>query len=256
MKHYGDDDLILYYYGEAHGQAEMDRHLDRCAACAASYRAIAATLSMVAEPPAPERGDRYGLEVWQRIRNRLPEQDVPWWMSLFRWDRLATAGLAAALAVLIVAAFVAGWMWPHGGLARPAPVQVAEMPGDADARARTAAISDHLERSERVLLELLNSQGAPVNVHDEQVWAADLVDANRLYRDAAVRAGDTMVAGVLDDLERSLLDIVHGPSTLSAADLERLRVRLDAAALLFKVRVLHDELRERESAPASLRKTI
>ena len=57
-------------------------------------------------------------------------------------------------------------------------------------------------------------------------------------------------------VERNLLDIVHGPSTLTPADLEQLRVRLDAAALLFKVRVLHDELRERETAPASPRKTI
>ena len=130
------------------------------------------------------------------------------------------------------------------------------MPADSGARVRMAAISDHLERSERVLLDLLNAGAGTIDVRDEQVWAADLVGANRLYRQAALRAGDTMVASVLDDLERNLLDIVHGPSKLTPADLEQLRVRLDAAALLFKVRVLHDELRERETAPASPRKTI
>ena len=52
---------------------------------------------------------------------------------------------------------------------------------------------------------------------------------------------------MLDELERSLLEIVHGPSTLTPAELQALRVRLDAAALLFKVRVLHDELRGRET---------
>jgi hypothetical protein len=36
------------------------------------------------------------------------------------------------------------------------------------------------------------------------------------------------------------------PSQLSAADLEQVRRRIDAAALLFKVRVMSDELRRRE----------
>jgi len=54
---------------------------------------------------------------------------------------------------------------------------------------------------------------------------------------------------VLDDLERSLLEIVHSPSPISAADLDHIRRRIDAAALLFKVRVMSDELRQREGAP-------
>ena len=51
---------------------------------------------------------------------------------------------------------------------------------------------------------------------------------------------------VLDELERSLLEIVHTPSQATAAHLDQLRRRIDAASLLFKVRVLGDELRQRE----------
>ena len=93
-------------------------------------------------------------------------------------------------------------------------------------RARTVAIIDHLERSERVLLDLSNAEGPDVDVSVEQAWAADLVDANRLYREAATQAGETTTASVLDDLERSLLDIVHAPSTLTPAELEDVRARL------------------------------
>jgi len=57
------------------------------------------------------------------------------------------------------------------------------------------------------------------------------------------------VAAVLDELERSLLEIVNSPSKISTADLEQIRRRIDAAALLFKVRVMSDELRQRESSP-------
>jgi len=59
------------------------------------------------------------------------------------------------------------------------------------------------------------------------------------------------VAAVLDDLERSLLEIVNSPAKISAADLEQIRRRIDAAALLFKVRVMSDELRNRETHPGA-----
>ena len=78
MKHYTEDDLILYYYEErprtAAASRSLARHLDTCEQCAAAYRALSSTLKMLATPEAPERGDQYGLEVWQRIRHQLPEQ--------------------------------------------------------------------------------------------------------------------------------------------------------------------------------------
>jgi|SRR5207249_5977745 len=256
MSHYSEDDLILYYYGEARRRADIERHLDACTPCAVTYRQIAGTLSLVTPPDAPARDDRYGLEVWQRIRHQLPEQETAWWPAWLHWDRLAVAGAAAALCVMVIAAFVAGRLWPRPDPAMKPPMS--DTATDAGTRVRMAAISDHLERSERVLLDVMNAsgtRGAHIDVSDAQGWAADLIDDNRLYREAAARAGDTMIADVLDDLERNLLEIVHGPSTLTPAQLEQVRVRLDAAALLFKVRVLHDELRERETAPALPRKT-
>src|SRR5207244_13383286 len=110
--HYSEDDLVLYYYGEARHHAAIDRHLDACDACARMYREIASTLSMIAEPAVPERGEHYGLEVWQRLRHQLPEQDTAWWTAWLRWDRV---GLIAAAVVLVVAAFVAGRVWPRAG---------------------------------------------------------------------------------------------------------------------------------------------
>ena len=44
-------------------------------------------------------------------------------------------------------------------------------------------------------------------------------------------------------------------TALSPAELATVRARLDAAALLFKVRVLSNQLRERETAPLAPRKT-
>jgi hypothetical protein len=258
VKHYSEDDLILYYYGECRkrGDATKDtiaRHLAGCGTCSATYRDIAGTLAMVGTPDAPERGEQYGLEVWQRIRHQLPEQEGAWWDlgRFFRYDRLALVGAAAALAIV---AFVAGRWWPStppGGPAGAPQVQTASAaaPGDLRQRVLLTSVADHLDRSERMLTDVMNS-AARTDISTEQRWAEDLLTTSRLYRQDALDIGEQSVAAVLDDLERSLLEIVHSPSPISAAELDQIRRRIDAAALLFKVRVLSDELRQREGGAA------
>jgi hypothetical protein len=250
MTHCTEDDLILHYYGEGSRRGDLEQHLEECAECFTAYRTLAQTLQLVPVSEVPERDDTYALAVWQRLRTRLPEQDAPWWHVWLAWKPMT---IAAVIATLVVAAFVAGRTWPQAPAA-PATAAVVVDPTEAGERVRLAAIGDHLERSERVLLDLVNADDR-ADLSAQQTWAADLVDSNRIYRDAATRAGDSLVAGVLDDLERSLLDIVHGPSAPTPAELEAARTRLDAAALLFKVRVLADELHERETAPVQPRKT-
>ena len=257
MKHYSDDDLTLYYYGEARRPADIERHLAECASCAATYRSIAGTLSAIVAPEVPERGDLYGLEVWQRIRHQLPPQDTPW----FSWNRLMIATSAAALSLVVALAFVAGRMW-SGRPAVPsitpeATVETSAAAGAARQRILAASVAEHLDRSDRVLTEIMNAPkgNAGRDISAEQRWADDLLAASRLYRQDAIATGEQSMASVLDELERSLIEIVHSPAQISDADLEQIRRRIDAAALLFKIRVLHDELREREIAPAQPRKT-
>jgi hypothetical protein len=257
MAHYSEDDLALYYYGEGR-PAEIDKHLTECRACAALYREIARTRSMIPVPVAPARGSDNGLEVWQRIRHQLPEQDGSPWAAprnvfkTFRFDRLA---LVAAAAVLLIAAFVAGRVWPGGSSARPSSSPVATATptsGDVGHRILLTSVADHLDRSGRVLSDIMNAANAG-DISTEQRWADDLLTSSRLYRQDAVDAGEESVATVLDELERNLLEIVHSPSTISQADLDQIRHRIDAAALLFKVRVMSDELRQREQPPADAR---
>ena len=259
MKHYTEDDLTLYYYGEGRRRADIERHLDACGSCASLYREIAGTLAMIAAPEVHERGDQYGLEVWQRIRHQLPEQEASSWRTLWttlsRGDRL---GFAAAAALLLLAAFVGGRAWQRQATAPAAPQVVdagtaanaAAVTNDMRQRVLLTSVADHLDRSERVLTDVMNAPDRG-DISTEQQWAEDLLDASRLYRQDAVEAGERSVADVLDDLERSLLEIVHSPSTVSAADLEQIRRRIDAATLLFKVRVMSDELRKRDQAPGS-----
>jgi hypothetical protein len=250
--HFSEDDLTLYYYGEGTRRADIEHHLGACTACASLYGEISQTLAMIAAPEVPERGDQYGLEVWQRIRHQLPERDLPWWTTFFRRDRLV---FAAAAAMLAFAAFVAGRVWPRPPSDVPATVAAPNTSGapgsinagDTRQRILLASVADHLDRSERVLTDVMNAPRGDIS--SAQRWADDLLTTSRLYRQDAVDAGEQSVAAVHDELERSLLEIVNSPSKISAADLEQIRRRIDAAALLFKVRVMSDGLREREQAP-------
>jgi hypothetical protein len=259
--HCSEDDLTLYYYGEARRRADISRHLQECSSCAALYDEIARTLALVVADEIPERGDQYGLEVWQRIRLDLGEDRsrFAWFTRFSRFVGFDRLGIVAAAAVLMIAAFVAGRTWHPASLpstnvnsANPVNSVNPVNPVNPDAardRILLTSVADHLDRSERVLTDIMNAH-EPGDISAEQRWAEDLVTTSRLYRQDAIDAGEQSVATVLDDLERNLLEIVHSPSKISAADLEQIRRRIDAAALLFKVRVMSDELRQREAAPA------
>jgi hypothetical protein len=53
----------------------------------------------------------------------------------------------------------------------------------------------------------------------------------------------------LDELERTLLEIVHSPAQLSAAELERIRQRIEARGILFKIRVIGSHMQQKSPAP-------
>jgi len=151
---------------------------------------------------------------------------------------------------LVATSFVAGRlsMTPTSAPA-VAPTRTASVDTSDPQLARRVlllSVADHLERSDRVLTDIMNSSAADLSV--EQQWAGDLIAANRLFRQDAVDANEASVANVLDELERALLDVVHQPSD-APADLDQIRRRIDSAALLFKVRVLGNELRQRELGP-------
>jgi hypothetical protein len=115
-----------------------------------------------------------------------------------------------------------------------------------------------------VLVELANSgpqsAGQKVNISGEQRRAEDLLEENRLYRQTALEQGDSALAGVLDELERVLLDVAHSPQQVTPVQLEGIRQRMEAQGILFKVRVVGKELQERgesgntPAAPKSSRK--
>lgn len=236
--HPTEEELVFHYYGEGDGRPAIEQHLDLCDSCRLFYHALGGTLDRIQEIPAPERGPGYEAQVWARLQPALPAGSRYWiFAPAWRW---AAAGLA--FAALLVAAFLAGRS------SQPAP-QIVQAPDDSSARERALllAVGHHLERSQMVLTELANaSPRRPLDISFEQERAADLLGENRLYRQTAAGAGDAVMAAVLDELERTLLEIEHAPSRLSPAELSDLRLRLQTEGLLFKLRVLASTVQNQE----------
>jgi hypothetical protein len=242
MNHLSEEQLILHYYGEEGETLAVERHLEECGECRTAYGGLQRVLNVVDSLPVPDRSADYGARVWQRIEHRIPGRRSLWALPVpWRW---AAAG--AAFAGLLVAAFFAGRSYTPG---RPATQQMATADPQVRERVLLVAVGDYLERSQMVLIELANANPRrPLDITDQQERAADLVSESRLYRQTAVHTGDANVAGILDDLDRVLLEIAHAPSRLSPGQVEDFRRRLQADGILFKIRVLGSNVRNQEEA--------
>jgi len=240
MKHLTEEDLVLRYYGEPPSGAGADEHLEFCEACRANLVSMSRVLDAMDGLEVPEPLDGLSGRVWQRIAPQLAESHARWWTDWFAPRRLVAV---AAMAALVIAAFLAGRVSQRR-------TQMAGLSGPVRERIMLVAVGEHLEQSQMILIELMNSDSkGTVDISEEQNRAQDLISENRLYRQAALRTGDKSVSNVLDELERILLEVAHSPSKLNSAEFQQIRQRIAADGILFKIRVVGSNLREREAVP-------
>ncbi len=237
MNHLSEEQLVLYYYGEDDASTAARAHLDQCPACREELAALQRALNVLDSAPVPERAADYGARVWRRLQPALGRNR----RFALLWPVRHWAA-AAAVAALMLAAFLAGRYSP-----RTPPLRAANT-GQVRERILLVAVGDHLERSQMVLVELLNAPpGRSLDIASERARATDLVAENRLYRLTAARAGDTRVATLLDELEPVLIQIAHAPDRLSPEDLGQLRRSIQSGGILFKVRIAGSAVRHREN---------
>jgi len=249
MRHPSEEELILFYYAEAEGGQAIADHLEACAACRAAYQDLKHVMLLVNAPPMPEQGEAEATAAWNRLRPLLVEPRESRWnelLQLCRWPRLAVAG---TLALLLLAAFLMGFYWPRTVPMIPQAAGVLARRDSARARERVLLnqIGNHLERAQVALLELLHSKtNGVVDISMEQALAKELVNMNRLCRQSCDRLGDAGTANVLEDLERTLIEVSNSPSTLSSAEYADLCRRIEPSGVLFKVQVVGSQVRARE----------
>lgn len=266
-RHLTHDELVLHYYGDAGADARrFDRHLAACETCRTSVDRLARALAFVEASPAEEPDAAFEARLWAKLAPAL-ETPEPWWRRLAAGPstRWAAAGLATAT---IVAAFAGGW-WlrgpdvpearagaqaPGGGSGAAGAAAgggLADAPPTSDdvrTRVLEAAAGDHLERAEIALSELMHAGAADESERDR---AADLVAVGRLLRQSAEQSGDTALDALLGDIEVVLMELANAPPEASSGAMAALKTRVENRDLLFRLRVLGNELRHRQETPAT-----
>lgn len=241
MQHLNEEQLVLHHYHDDESPAAVEQHLASCDACRGEFSALRRVLALVDELPVPEAAENYGTQVWNRVRWKLDRRRRTTWQSVL------------AAAAIVAMAFFAGQLWHRRGASALLPAtgvarNIAEVSGAAQARERVlvVVVADHLDNSERMLLEVANADAKrELNMSEESKRAAELVATNRMYRQVAAREGDSRIAALLADLEPVLVELSHADK-LSPEEVASLQKRIDSKGLLFKVRVVSAETSGRE----------
>ena len=252
MKHLTEEQLIEYGYGEG-DKVLIEEHFAVCNECNKSYAALQADLNEIGLPTPPQRDQSYGQNIWERLQHQLPIYEKPHrnWLGRGLWRCLS---YAAAAALLLTSAFVGGRLWERNqahtaatNQAAPAPPPVPHSPQ----RVVVVVLSDHLDRSERLLVELKHVDADSTEMvsplRDE---ARSLLDANRICRQKAKQDEDPALTGALDHLDRLLTELANQPGGLNKATITRLQDEINKDGLLFEVRVLRSRIPHAQGAGA------
>jgi hypothetical protein len=241
--HPTEDELVLLFYGDATPDDErrLSAHVETCADCRPVWQEIRSSLAAVDAAGIPEPPADFERVMWARVLREIGDiQPVTrWWAPRF-WMP------AASLAAVVIAVVIATQMMPRTEVPTPGTNETSA--STQPERALLVAMDEHLERSELLLVELMNADQPGF----EPAAADDLLLSSRLYRQTAAHTGHTELAAMLEDLERVLVELARGPRELKQNDLDALRTRITDDDLLFKVRVVTDEVRKRQQAIATV----
>jgi hypothetical protein len=251
MIHLTEEQLIEYYYEESPQPARIARHLRECNGCADTYAELRSDLDAIEPVAVPARDAGHGEQVWHSIRNFVPTYQQKQQRQWRRFSHLKGLSFATACGLLIAVAFLAGRQWEN--YQRPSQIQTA-----ANNPSRQpivlVVLGDHLGRSERFLVALRHGDSGESTAL-VKAEAQDLLSANRLYRESAVKSGDPAFAAALDRLERVLVEVANEPDDATPARLAELQKELNTDGLLFEVRVLRSHVQDEpeEQQPAAVR---
>jgi len=254
MKHLSEEEMIAQVYGEG-DKTTAKRHLEGCAECSKAYAGLQSDLAEMKFADPPELDAFYGERVWASLSGSLHAYRAPKrkWLGGGVWRGLS---YAAACVLLLAFAFLGGRLWEQKRAQKAAEIssrqkQQQVVPVPHRERVVVVVLGDHLDRSERLLMELTHADaGSPEMISPLRDEARSLLAANHICRQHARPHDDPELATALDRLDHLLDELANQPGGLDMPTLTRLQNETNAYGLLFEVRVLRSRLPERQAAAA------
>lgn len=245
MKHLSEEELIEHFFSK--GESAARQHIKACAECAEAYAALERDLAALPALEPPARDASYGQQVWQSIAPSLLAYETP----KRRWRRSGlrrSLSYAAVCALLVVAAFFSGHQWEH----RQPHSAVGITPSLPAKPTVIVVLSDHLDRSERLLIELKHADaGNAETLAPLPAEAGSLLATNSICRQDARQDDDPTLAATLDRLDHVLAELASQKDGLDATTLTRLQNEINTDGLLFHVRVLRARIPYEQAAVAT-----
>ena len=253
MKHLTEEELVEKYYGTDEGGAGV--HLRECAECAAAFRVLESDLAAMRPVAVPDRDENYAERMWGRVESLLPAnaasevaplrdahrrglRDTPPW-GYRLWRGMA---YAAGCAVLVAGAFYGGRIYEQRQHQKSVTQTANVHAPAAPPKVVVVVLGDHLDRSERLLVQLKHADAeSPELVTPLRQEARELLAANHVFRDEAEKEGDPALTEALSHLDTLLNEVAYQQGRLDAAALERIKTEMNADGLLFEVRVLRSK---------------
>ena len=249
--HLSDDDLILLYYREPLELTGFDGHLASCPECAGRFERLNRVLGTLDQDDVPAPPAGFEIRLADRILAAAKaEGPVGPKGRLLLFPRVARfIAMGAALAACLLLAFNVG---RDRGRAEEQTLSA----GQAGERVLLSALSEHLGRSRVTLVELKNREVSPADLLALQAAADNLINASRLFRAAAERAGEGQVAGVMEETERLLVRFAAADTKDAKTELAGLRKRVESRDLLFRLQVVEAQVEKREKSIAPVRRSL
>ena len=251
MKHLTDDQMMEQVYGESEDRAAVEQHFASCRACADGFAELQRDLAALDRIEAPGREARYGERVWAAIAPLLPVYGIKkrrWWTS----GLVKGLSYAAVCSLLVCSAFYAGRTWERKN--QPPVAHVQAPPSGPKQPIVVVVLDDHLDRSERFLVELKHADLDPSAMATPMgEEARSLLAANRVCRKNAAETDDPELNTALDHLDHLLAIAANQPGGLNAQTISRLQEEMNRDGVLFEVRVLRSRISRRpgtKNAPA------
>lgn len=255
MKHWTEQDLILFYYQELEAplESELKLALTQSAELQQRYAQLChlldEQLELVVPEPSADLNQRImaGIKRSQALRSDTTSAQhstaQPWWRGLMEWLG-AGPNSGFALASFVALCVVASTFY-LGRLTAPveSPTlaqqeQAYYLDQQASRRILLSQVSTHMQTGQRLLTRVSNGEpGLADEFEARQQMVDDLVAFNRMYRRVAEQSNDAMLASVLTQMESLLIELRHTGGQTGEEPFKQIQQRLIETDLLFKLRV-------------------
>src|SRR5215469_2850585 len=148
MNHLSEEQIVLHCYGDAEDAEGVRVHLEACGACREEFERVQGLLKQIEPVEVPEPPAVFEEKTWLNLRDRLPAKRAgfrQWFLGAPRWT------LNKAEVLLLATAFLAGRYLNRS-------VQVSHNDNTVNRQKFVlVAVGDHLERSQMLLVEIMNN---------------------------------------------------------------------------------------------------